>query len=86
MCISKGIMWIISKSHQEKKYDIFAIHSSSRHEKRCQIRDFFPYFEALYTNSAIPIQELCYMYLLNIERLYEPPPDVGCPLPIAKVV
>ena len=32
-------MWIISKSHREKNFffDIFAIHSSSRHEKRCQI-------------------------------------------------
>ena len=37
--ISKRIMWIISKSHREKKnfFDIFAIHSSSRHEKCCQI-------------------------------------------------
>ena len=32
-------MWIISKSHHEKKFffDIFAIHSSNRHEKRCQM-------------------------------------------------
>ena len=33
-------MWIISKSHREIFFfffDIFAIHSSSRHEKRCQI-------------------------------------------------
>ena len=38
--ISKWIMWIISKSHREKKFffDIFAIHSSTRHEKRCQMR------------------------------------------------
>ena len=37
--ISKRIMWIISKSHREKKFffDIFAIHSSSRHEKCCQM-------------------------------------------------
>ena len=32
-------MWIISKSHREKFFffDIFAIHSSSRHEKCCQM-------------------------------------------------
>ena len=37
--ISKRIMWIISKSDREKIFFfyIFAIHSSSRHEKRCQI-------------------------------------------------
>ena len=36
--ISKRIMWIISKSHREFFFfDIFAIHSSSRHEKRCQM-------------------------------------------------
>ena len=36
--ISKRIMWIISKSLREKFFfDIFAIHSSSRHKKRCQI-------------------------------------------------
>ena len=35
-------------------FDIFAIHSSSRHEKRCQLSlRLFPYFEALYTNSVI---------------------------------
>ena len=32
----------------KKNLDIFAIHSSSRHEKRCQ---FFAYFNALETNS-----------------------------------
>ena len=33
------MMWIISKSHREKNFffDIFAIHSSSRYEKCCQI-------------------------------------------------
>ena len=37
--ISKRIMWIISKSHREIFFffDIFAIHSSSRREKRCQM-------------------------------------------------
>ena len=31
-------MWIISKSHREKFFfDIFAIHSSSRHENCCQM-------------------------------------------------
>ena len=47
-------MWIISKSHREKNFFfyIFAIHSSSRHEKHCQmfIR-LFAYFNALKTNS-----------------------------------
>ena len=38
MRISKRIMWIISKSHREKVFfDIFAIYSSSRHEKCCQM-------------------------------------------------
>ena len=39
MRISKRTMWIISESHREKNFffDIFAIHSSSRHEKRCQM-------------------------------------------------
>ena len=35
---SKRIMWIISKSHREIFFlEIFAIQSSSRHEKRCQM-------------------------------------------------
>ena len=41
-------------------FNIFAIHSSSRDEKRCQISvRLFPYFEALYTNSvyAIPTSQ-----------------------------
>ena len=35
MCISKRIMWIISKSHRENFFFLhfFVIHSSSRHEK-----------------------------------------------------
>ena len=39
MRISKWIMWIISKSHREKNFffDIFAIHLSSKYEKRCQM-------------------------------------------------
>ena len=37
MCISKWIMWIISKSHCDFFIYIFAIHSSSRHEKRCRM-------------------------------------------------
>ena len=39
MCMSKRIMWIISKSHREKYIYIyiFAIHSSSKHEKYCQM-------------------------------------------------
>ena len=52
--ISKQIMWIISKSHREIFFFlyIFAIHSSSRHKKRCQMSlRLFPYFDALYTNS-----------------------------------
>ena len=33
-------------------FDIFGIHSSSRHEKRCQMSvRLFPYFKALETNS-----------------------------------
>ena len=37
MCISKRIMWIISKSHHDFFIYIFAIHSSCRHEKRCRM-------------------------------------------------
>ena len=37
-CFSKWIMWIFSKSHRENFFlEIFAIQSSSRHEKRCQM-------------------------------------------------
>ena len=35
MCISKWIKWILKKASMKKKLHIFAIHSSSRHEKRC---------------------------------------------------
>ena len=55
MRISKQIMWIISKSHREKKnfFDVFAIHSSSRHEKHCQmLQTFFGYFNTLETQGV----------------------------------
>ena len=39
MCISKRIIWIISKIHRENLFflHIFAIRSSSRHEKHCRM-------------------------------------------------
>ena len=52
------IMWIISKSHRDFFIFfllIFAISSSSRHEKRCQmlVRLFFGYFNTLETQSDL---------------------------------
>ena len=59
-------MWIISKSHREKIFffDIFATHSSSRNEKRCQMSvrlfSLFP--------GSIYQQWLGTVYLLSLYR------------------
>ena len=52
MCISKGIKWILKKPLRILFLHIFAIHSSSRHEKRCQMLEtLFGYFNALKTHG-----------------------------------
>ena len=75
-------MWIISKSHREKKnfFWYFCNHSSSRHEKRCQLslRLFFP-ISRLYIPTV-------YSYwrdlLIWINMIY---PCVYCPITLNKV-
>ena len=49
-------MWIISKSHRDFFFIyIFAIHSSSRHEKRCQMSlRLFSLISRLYIPTVIP--------------------------------
>ena len=51
--ISKRIMWIISKSHRKFFFLIFlqSIHQVDMKNVVKWASDFFPYFEALYTNS-----------------------------------
>ena len=58
--ISKRIMWIISKSHREKKifFDIFAIHLTSRYEKRCRmLQRLFSLFQG--SKNQLCIWHLC---------------------------
>ena len=53
--ISKRIMWIISKSHREKKFFLIFLQSIHQVDMKNVVKfssDFFPYFEALYTNSV----------------------------------
>ena len=50
-------MWIISKSHREKCFFLIFLQSIHQVDMKNVVKfssDFFPYFEALYTNSECP--------------------------------
>ena len=68
-------MWIISKSHREKFFlHIFAIPSSSRHEKLCVILQiFFVYFKALETHSEMvqSVNILPVIWFHGFQRLWQ---------------
>ena len=70
-CISKQIMRIISKSHCEKEIYIFAIHSSSRHEKGCRMSvNFFCLFQCSRNQQCFITFEM-YDFAYNLQgRVY----------------
>ena len=56
MCISKRIKWILKKSHREKFFFLIFLQSIHQVDIKNVVKlasDFFPYFEALYTNSDL---------------------------------
>ena len=66
MRISKRIMWIFSKSHREFFLYIYAIHSSSRHEKQCQMLErIFCLFQR-YRNIQCLINQVCHLLMCSV--------------------
>ena len=88
MRISKRIMWIISKSHRDFFFffDIFAIHSSSRHEKRCQmsLRLFSLFRGSIYQQWVVIFQRLTWSLVRPYGLIKNIAPSLSIPSPHLK--
>ena len=72
--ISDQKMWIISKSHREKKFFLIFLQSIHQVDMKNVVKcykDFFPYFKALKTNCVIQItgRKLCQKISIKIQPI-----------------